>query len=212
MKNISWSLLFSTLALIAGLTSLGLNLADQADQSEEDDNDGNQVAFADYRKDDWKRNYYESEVATLQSPHGLRLSIDRGEDLFLIVDVRTPDFYEAGHIVGAINIPGDLGGPELLEQFRQLEANNRGKQIVTYCYSTSCMNGRKIGEFLAENGVFVKELTIGYNEWAQVPELWNYPNEVYDISDYIVTGSEPGEYEPTVEVENHSCGNSAFVC
>ena len=163
-------------------------------------------------KADWRYDYYNSEAATLQSPHGLRLKIDSGDDTYLLVDVRRQDFYEEGHIVGAVNITTDRTEEEVLSDFQKLADENRFKDIIIYCYSTSCLNGRKVGRFLANNDIYVKELSIGYNEWVQSHTIWNYPNEVYDINDYIVTGSEPGFYEPTTEVKNTTCGSVAFAC
>jgi len=57
------------------------------------------------------------------------------------------------------------------------------------------MNGRKAGNFLASNGVFVKEMTIGWNEWRYGWEMWNYDTEWADVKveDFVVSGTQPGE-------------------
>ena len=162
---------------------------------------------AEYRSD-----YYNSEAATLQSPHGLRLKIDEGNDSFILVDVRRNDFYQEGHIVGALNIATDRSEAEVLADFQTLKDENPSKELIIYCYSTSCLNGRKVGRFLANNGIYVKELSIGYNEWIQTPEIWNYPGEEYNIEDYIVTGKEPGVFDPITPARNTSCGSEAFAC
>ena len=53
----------------------------------------------------------------------------RAEGRVLVVDVRDPDSYKAGHIPGAISIPLDeVASPEHL---RDLKA--AGKPIVAYC-------------------------------------------------------------------------------
>lgn len=161
---------------------------------------------------EWALDYHSGNVAALQSPHGLRLRIDEGDESFILVDVRKQEFYERGHIVGAVHISTDQTKAEVLEDFQKLKEENPGKEIIIYCYSASCMNGRKVSQWLLQNNLFVKELTIGYNEWEQSPEIWNYPQEEYNINDYIVTGSEPGEYDPITEPKNVSCGNVAFAC
>jgi len=161
---------------------------------------------------DWKHDYYKAASATLQSPHGLRLKLDRGDQSFVLVDVRRQDFYETGHIITAINITTDRDAEEVYQDFVRLQEENPNKDIIIYCYSTSCLNGRKLGRFLAQKDLFVKELSIGFNEWQQSHQIWNYPGEVYDINDYIVTGSEPGEYTPKSTNVNISCGSEAFAC
>lgn len=48
------------------------------------------------------------------------------EDNYIIVDVRTPEEYESGHVVGAINVPYDV----ILESDL-----DKDKTIVVYCRS-----------------------------------------------------------------------------
>jgi len=63
----------------------------------------------------------------------------------LILDVRTPDEYSAGHIEGAVNIAYD----QLPQRLTELEAA-KDKQVVVYCRS-----GRRAGlalETLRANG------------------------------------------------------------
>jgi len=59
------------------------------------------------------------------------------------------------------------------------------------------MNGRKAGNFLSENEIYVQELTIGWNEWRYGWEMWNYDTEWEEkkVEDYVISGSEPGEFE-----------------
>ena len=56
------------------------------------------------------------------------------------------------------------------------------------------MSGRKIGRILAENGIYVKHLGIGWNEWRYFWNLWNHEYEwsITDVSDYIEKGNETG--------------------
>jgi len=138
--------------------------------------------------------YYASEVATMVSPHSLRERMDHGDKSFLLVDVRAQEDYEREHIIGAVNIDTSQDLDVILEAFKALPEN---KQIIIYCYSTSCMNGRKAGNFLAENGVYVQEMTIGWNQWRYGWDMWNYDNEKgeFSVEDYIVSGSEPGEVD-----------------
>ena len=58
-----------------------------------------------------RQDYYYSESATLVSPHTMRLNMDKGQVDFVLIDLRSAEDYERGHIRGAINIPFD-GKPE----------------------------------------------------------------------------------------------------
>ena len=49
--------------------------------------------------------YYRSEVATLESPHGIRKAIMQRKNDFILVDVRSAQEYEQEHVVGAVNVP-----------------------------------------------------------------------------------------------------------
>jgi len=149
--------------------------------------------------------YYANSVATLQSPHGLRKMLANGtaKDKYVIVDVRSEEEYLDGHMVTALSIPAytnkdnteKTSEERVIEDFRKLQAENPDKTILVYCYSASCMTGRNVGNLLAQNGVYVKDMTIGWNEWRYFPEVWNYPHEWEDLNimDYVVEGAEPGE-------------------
>ena len=152
--------------------------------------------------------YYAQESATLVSPHNIRERMTHGIDDFVLVDVRAQSDYEREHIVGAINIDTGRELDVVLEEFQNLVAENEGKEIIIYCYSSACMNGRKAGNFLANNGVFVKEMTVGWNEWRYGWEMWNYDTEWEDhlVDDYVVSGTEPGELDPNILRPAAGCG------
>ena len=162
-----------------------------------------------------RQDYYYSESATLVSPHTMRLNMDKGQVDFVLIDLRSAEDYERGHIRGAINIPFD-GKPETIVKFRKaLEEGNKERRsyAIVYCYSYACMLGRKTGQELSKHGISVKELSVGYNDWAQQHHIWNSPGEVYDINNYIVTGSQPGDLAPSKEFLNRSCSNDEkFAC
>lgn len=63
----------------------------------------------------------------ISTPEGLQKLIERKDPRFVIVDVRSPAEYAAGHIPTAINIPGgitaDMAGPPPKDRY-----------IVVYCH------------------------------------------------------------------------------
>lgn len=145
------------------------------------------------------KNYYETENAVIVSPHSLRKMMAKGEDNFILVDLRSEEEYNLSHIAGAINIPAykdkdnsDYGAVErIVSSFENLPA---GKDIIVYCYSKPCMTGRKVGKILAERDVYVKHLGIGWNEWKYDWTGWNHEHEwnITSVDDYISSGPEPG--------------------
>jgi rhodanese-related sulfurtransferase len=140
--------------------------------------------------------YYANSTATLMSPHGIREKMSHGADGgIVLVDVRAEEDYLREHIVTAVNIDTGRELDVVLADFKQLQIENPNKDIIIYCYSAACMNGRKAGNFLAQNGVYVKEMTIGWNEWRYGWEMWNYDTEWADVKveDFVVSGAEPGE-------------------
>lgn len=143
--------------------------------------------------------YYATENAVTVSPHGLRKMMDKNDQSFVLVDLRSAEEYEKAHIVGAVSIPayknpdqsayGDV--ERITDAFRKLP---KDKDIIVHCYSVPCMTGRKIGKMLTEQGIYVKHLGIGWNEWKYDWNAWNHEHEwaVTKSEDYIVSGKEPG--------------------
>lgn len=159
--------------------------------------------------------YYITETATMVSPHGIRLKMDSGEIDFVLIDVRSAEDYKLGHIRGAINIPFD-GSDEAIEKVRQaIEDGKKERRSygLIYCYSYACTLGRKTGKTLAQHGISVKEMTVGYGDWERLHHIWNNPGEVYDIENYIERSDQPGELKPSPEFLNRPCNeNAAYSC
>lgn len=150
------------------------------------------------------KGFYLTENAVHVSPHTVRKKMDKGENDFVLVDLRSSQEYEKEHVVGAINIPTykdpnnsisiEVEKEEkkrIIEEFKKL---GKTREIIVYCYSMPCMTGRKVGKMLSENGIFVKLLGIGWNEWRYFWNLWNHDGETKtDYKDYVVSGKEPGK-------------------
>lgn len=151
------------------------------------------------------KEFYEIENAVYVSPHSLRVKMSKNDLNFTLVDLRSPEEYAREHIKGAINIPAykdketpDYNAKRLISQFSEL---SKDKDIIVYCYSTPCMTGRKVGKILAESGIYVKHLGIGWNEWRYSWNSWNHEYEwdITNVSDYI-------------EVDKSVSGNYTTVC
>ncbi len=139
--------------------------------------------------------FYAIETAVHVSPHGLRKLIDKQDKSFILVDLRSEQEYNNGHIVGAINIPAykdpDTSAYDdttrIVGDFKKITELYPDRSIIVYCYSMVCMTGRKIGKMLATEWIYVQHLGIGRNEWKY---HWNLRNHEHERSqtaaaDYI---------------------------
>ncbi len=164
--------------------------------------------------------FYLVENAVHVSPHGLRGKIDKGDESYVLVDVRSPEEYEKGHIIGAVNVaaykdpytPAYEEKDRIIGEFRELTQNNPDKDIIVYCYSTPCMTGKKVGKMLTEKGIYVKQLGIGWNEWRYHWRTWNHEHEwkTTKPEDYIWRGKEPGV--PKIREIASPCGVGELGC
>jgi len=165
------------------------------------------------------REFYLTENAVYVSPHSLRLRMDAGHTNYILVDVRSEEEYRSGHIIGAINIPVyrspdssinlDTDVNEAAAIVEKFKALPKDKEIIIYCYSAACMSGRKVGKLLAENGIYVKLLNIGWNEWRYYWNMWNHEGETAKVEDYIASGPEPGT---VMKRNSSSCSLGQFGC
>lgn len=163
--------------------------------------------------------FYATENAVHVSPHSLRGKMDKGINDYVLVDLRSPQEYEKEHIVGAINIPAysDPSTPAYDQVERivgQFSALGDSKPIIVYCYSMPCMTGRKIGKMLAEHGIYVQHLGIGWNEWRHHWTLWNHELEWKETKaeDYVVSGSKPGTPKKRTPKVITPCLEGEFGC
>jgi rhodanese-related sulfurtransferase len=78
----------------------------------------------------------------------------------IVVDVRPPAEYAAGHIAGARSIPAD----RLSRELRNLPAD---VEIVAYCRGPYCVLADDAVRLLRRNGRSVRRLEDGFPEWRQ---------------------------------------------
>jgi rhodanese-related sulfurtransferase len=96
-----------------------------------------------------------------------RISIDELKALMeqksvLVIDVRDPSAFEAGHVPGAINIDY-VNMPE-----RARDYVKETRTIVTYCACTNETTAARAAVDLIQAGLTnVKALAGGWNEWIQ---------------------------------------------
>jgi rhodanese-related sulfurtransferase/predicted transcriptional regulator len=78
--------------------------------------------------------------------------------LVVVIDVRPPEEYAAGHVPGAINVPLDR-----LEA--RLAKLPRRKEVVAYCRGPYCLMSFDAVRTLRERGIKARRLEDGFPEW-----------------------------------------------
>jgi rhodanese-related sulfurtransferase len=128
-------------------------------------------------------NYFRSDGLPLFRPHSSPRSIleknNQGEGTIsltilleklkqpgvIIIDARSQEEYQAGHLPGAINVPYS----ELFEESGLiLQKIPFDMEIITYCEGIECSIAEDLASFLKESGFEnVKVFAGGWEEWTE---------------------------------------------
>ncbi|MFH8467225.1 rhodanese-like domain-containing protein [Streptomyces sp. NPDC017991] len=84
-----------------------------------------------------------------------------GDPGFVVVDSRSTESWDQGHVPGAIHLPTAL----IPEQAGQLL--DKQVPVVTYCWGPGCDGGARAALALAELGYQVKEMLGGFEYWVR---------------------------------------------
>jgi len=80
------------------------------------------------------------------------------QGLVMVLDVRPPEEYAAGHLPGAVNIP-------LKELESRLASLPKRKEIVAYCRGPYCLMSFEAVQALRKRGLRARRLQDGFPEW-----------------------------------------------
>jgi rhodanese-related sulfurtransferase len=80
---------------------------------------------------------------------------------FVLVDTRSTEAWDQGHVPGAVHLPTALV-PE-----RAAELLDPSVPVVTYCWGPGCNGAARAALALAELGYRVKEMLGGFEYWAR---------------------------------------------
>jgi rhodanese-related sulfurtransferase len=137
------------------------------------------------------REFYATETAVSVSPSDYLYELRLGNQTGILVDLRTPEEYKAGHMVTAVNIPaGQMDTAQLIAAFSKLPRNSTA---INYCYSSYCMLSKNVGKALSDNGILAKHLTAGWLEIAR------------DYGAYVVNGTAPGTLSADQKINPFAC-------
>ncbi|MFJ8794014.1 rhodanese-like domain-containing protein [Streptomyces sp. NPDC102462] len=84
-----------------------------------------------------------------------------GEPGFVVLDSRSADAFDQGHVPGAVHLPTALV-PE-----RAGRLLDRSVPVVTYCWGPGCNGATRAALALAELGYQVKEMLGGFEYWVR---------------------------------------------
>jgi rhodanese-related sulfurtransferase len=78
--------------------------------------------------------------------------------LVVVLDVRPPEEFSAGHLPGAINIP-------IHELERRLRELPKHKEVIAYCRGPYCLMSYDAVSLLRNEGIKARRLEAGLPEW-----------------------------------------------
>ena len=87
-------------------------------------------------------------------------ALSKGADDFVLLDVRGPAFYAAGHVPGAVNLPHGKMTERTMARWPD------GTLFVVYCAGPHCNGASKAAVRLAAQGRPVKEMIGGVTGWV----------------------------------------------
>jgi rhodanese-related sulfurtransferase/DNA-binding MarR family transcriptional regulator len=109
---------------------------------------------------EWAAHAYLGDMAALEPVAQDELARRLEEGDVVVVDVRPPAEYRAGHILGAINLPND----QLVARLAELP---RGSDVVAYCRGRYCILAPKAVRVLRTHGYRARPLKGGLPEWRR---------------------------------------------
>lgn len=90
----------------------------------------------------------------------------------VLVDVRSPKDYAAGHVTGALNIPAAPQGAYLS---RVLEWLSPDELVILYCQSPTCGYSRDLAEVLLGHGFLAERIRIFEGGWQELESAPGIP-------------------------------------
>jgi rhodanese-related sulfurtransferase len=107
--------------------------------------------------------HFAARLAYETDPADVAADLRAGDLDYTVIDVRSPQAYEAGHIPGAISVPTRTITAEVARSLPE-------GLLVVYCSSPGCNGAQKAAARLTQHGRHVKEMLGGFEYWAREGE------------------------------------------
>lgn len=101
---------------------------------------------------------FETDVADV---HAALAGLDAADAPFTLVDVRSQESWDQGHVPGAVHLPGGK------VRLRAEQTIDRDRPVVTYCWGPGCNAATKAALEFAKLGYDVKEMIGGFEYWVR---------------------------------------------
>ncbi|MEU7552892.1 rhodanese-like domain-containing protein [Streptomyces sp. NPDC044571] len=102
-----------------------------------------------------RRFTFEADVSDVHA------DVESGAGGFVLVDSRSTEAWEQGHIPGALHLPTD----EIADRAAALVPP--GSMVVTYCWGPGCNGATRAAYEFAAAGYRVKEMLGGFEYWSR---------------------------------------------
>jgi rhodanese-related sulfurtransferase len=101
---------------------------------------------------------FETDVADV---HTALAGRDAADAPFTLVDVRSQESWDQGHVPGAVHLPSGK------VRLRAEQTIDRDRPVVTYCWGPGCNAATKAALEFARLGYEVKEMIGGFEYWVR---------------------------------------------
>ncbi len=97
-------------------------------------------------------------MQNIQTPQELKNRLDQKNPGDVLLDVRTPEEFEAGHIAGSTNF--NISSPDFIDKIQQLD---KAKNYILYCRSGG--RSQMAAMIMAQNGLKTVYSKQGITDW-----------------------------------------------
>jgi rhodanese-related sulfurtransferase len=105
--------------------------------------------------------HFAARLSFETDPSDVAADIGAGVSGWVLVDSRSQESWDQGHVAGAIHLPtGEIAT-------RAAEVIPPGATVVTYCWGPGCNGAQKAALEFAKLGYPVKEMIGGFEYWAR---------------------------------------------